>query len=122
VYAHLLENVQTKVGIETGRLLAGWASLPASTHSRLTEDTRDHRLVTMTARPRSIAAGRFKAGCLALIDDVAATRREIVITKRGKPLARLVPLETGATEPGVGLIEYQGDLVSPVDAEWDASR
>jgi prevent-host-death family protein len=78
--------------------------------------------MTMSVRPRSIAAGRFKAGCLALIDDVAATRREIVITKRGKPLARLVPLEPHATEPGAGLIEYQGDLISPIDAEWDASR
>jgi prevent-host-death family protein len=78
--------------------------------------------MTMPVRPRSIAAGRFKAGCLALIDDVAATRREIVITKRGKPLARLVPLEPRATEPGAGMIEYQGDLISPIDAEWDASR
>jgi antitoxin (DNA-binding transcriptional repressor) of toxin-antitoxin stability system len=45
-----------------------------------------------------------------------------VITKRGKPLARLVPLEASATERDLGLIEYQGDLVSPIDAEWDASR
>ena len=42
---------------------------------------------------RTIAAGDFKQGCLALIDQVAETKDEIVITKRGKPVARLVPLE-----------------------------
>lgn len=42
---------------------------------------------------RTIAAGDFKQGCLALIDQVAESKDEIVITKRGKPVARLVPLE-----------------------------
>jgi prevent-host-death family protein len=42
---------------------------------------------------RTIAAGDFKQGCLAMIDQVAETKDEIVITKRGKPVARLVPLE-----------------------------
>lgn len=40
-----------------------------------------------------IAAGEFKAKCLALLDDVAELGREIVITKRGKPVAKLVPIE-----------------------------
>jgi prevent-host-death family protein len=39
---------------------------------------------------RSIPAGVFKQGCLAILDDVAATHREVVITKRGRPVARLV--------------------------------
>ena len=42
---------------------------------------------------KSIAAGAFKQGCLALIDEVADSKSEIVITKRGKPIARLVPIE-----------------------------
>jgi prevent-host-death family protein len=42
---------------------------------------------------KMIAAGDFKQGCLALIDQVAEMKDEIVITKRGKPVARLVPLE-----------------------------
>lgn len=46
----------------------------------------------MAAR-REVPAGLFKQGCLALIDDVADTKQEIVITKRGKPVARLVPME-----------------------------
>lgn len=40
-----------------------------------------------------VAAGAFKQGCLALIDEVAASRGEILITKRGKPVARLVPID-----------------------------
>lgn len=39
----------------------------------------------------ALAAGEFKATCLALMDEVAATGREVIITKRGKPVAKLVP-------------------------------
>ena len=40
-----------------------------------------------------VAAGAFKQGCLALIDEVTARKHEVIITKRGKPVARLVPIE-----------------------------
>ena len=42
----------------------------------------------------TIAAGEFKQKCLALIDQVAATGAPIIISKYGKPVARLMPLET----------------------------
>jgi len=41
---------------------------------------------------KQIPAGAFKQGCLAILDDVAKTHREVVITKRGKPVARVVPV------------------------------
>ena len=41
-----------------------------------------------------MGAGAFKQGCLALLDEVAERRVEVVITKRGKPVAKLVPIET----------------------------
>ncbi len=41
---------------------------------------------------KAVPAGAFKQGCLAILDDVAATHREVVITKRGRPVARLVPV------------------------------
>ena len=44
----------------------------------------------MTAK--KIPAGAFKQGCLAILDDVAKTHREVVVTKRGKPVARVVPV------------------------------
>jgi prevent-host-death family protein len=43
---------------------------------------------------KHIAAGQFKQKCLAIIDDVARTHQAVIITKRGKPIARLMPLET----------------------------
>jgi prevent-host-death family protein len=42
---------------------------------------------------RSIPAGAFKQGCLRILDEVAQTHREVVITKRGKPVAKLVPVQ-----------------------------
>jgi prevent-host-death family protein len=42
---------------------------------------------------RSIAAAEFKAKCLALLDEVAETKEELVVTKRGKAVAKVVPAE-----------------------------
>ena len=40
-----------------------------------------------------IAAGAFKAQCLAIMDDVRARKIKVIITKNGKPVAQLVPVE-----------------------------
>ena len=40
-----------------------------------------------------VPAGAFKQGCLAMLDEVAATHRPIVVTKRGRPVARVVPVQ-----------------------------
>jgi len=42
---------------------------------------------------RTISLEVFKARCLAIIDQVAATRRPVIITKDGKPIAKLIPIE-----------------------------
>jgi prevent-host-death family protein len=42
---------------------------------------------------KTIPAGAFKQGCLRILDEVAETHREVVITKRGRPVARLVPVK-----------------------------
>ena len=49
--------------------------------------------MSMVMKGRAIPAGQFKARCLSLLDEVSRTRQVITITKRGKPVARLVPLE-----------------------------
>lgn len=46
----------------------------------------------MSIGSRTVPAGAFKQGCLAILDQVAKSHREVVITKRGKPVARLVPM------------------------------
>jgi prevent-host-death family protein len=48
----------------------------------------------MSMDTRTVPAGQFKQGCLALLEQVASERCEIVITKRGKPVARVVPMAT----------------------------
>jgi prevent-host-death family protein len=74
----------------------------------------------------SIPAGRFKAQCLALMDEVNRTRRPITITKRGKPVARLVPLTDEKPRALFGWLAghvvEEGDIVSPVDEPWESER
>ncbi|MGQ0618912.1 MAG: type II toxin-antitoxin system Phd/YefM family antitoxin [Panacagrimonas sp.] len=65
----------------------------------------------------SLPAGEFKATCLKLMDEVAATGRSVTITKRGKPVARLVPVDD-ARIPRAGslahTIEILGDIEAPL--------
>jgi prevent-host-death family protein len=72
---------------------------------------------------RTIPAGTFKAQCLAIMDEVRAKRQAVVITKRGKPVAKLVPVEEKKDEifgflKGKGKVV--GDVVSPAmtPEEW----
>jgi len=64
-----------------------------------------------------VAATEFKARCLELMDRVAERRETFVITKRGKPVARLVPVERNRTEPLFGrlrdMVEEVGDIMGP---------
>lgn len=76
----------------------------------------------MSKPVREMAAGEFKAKCLAVLDEVAASKREVVITKRGRPVAKVVPLTQPQPIPREGLIVRQGDLVSPIDERWNADR
>lgn len=73
-----------------------------------------------------ISAAKFKARCLKLMDDVGRTRRAVTITKRGKPIARLVPVEAKARRPIFGYmaetISHMGDLTAPLDVEWEAQK
>ena len=73
--------------------------------------------------PRVIKASEFKARCLKLMDEVAENGGEIVITKNGRPTARLVAYrEKPQTLFGIdrGKLEILGDVVAPVDVEWEA--
>lgn len=71
-----------------------------------------------------IPAGKFKAVCLKLMDEVDRTGEEVVITKRGRPVAKLVPVEAAQTRATFGLLSDQtavyGDIVEPTGAEWEA--
>ena len=75
------------------------------------------------ARMKSVAAGKFKDICLQTLDEVAATRRPVVITKRGRPVAKLVPIAAprrGRSLAG-SIVAESGDPFSTGEA-WDADR
>lgn len=71
----------------------------------------------------TIGAGRFKNQCLAILDDVARTRRAVIVTKRGKPVAKLVPIDVPARPRGLAgsVVRESGDPFSTGES-WDADR
>jgi prevent-host-death family protein len=73
----------------------------------------------------TIAAGEFKATCLKLMDKVNETHETVVITKRGVPVAKLVPVSEHKSR-GIfgslrGFITAENDIISPVEEAWDAT-
>jgi prevent-host-death family protein len=76
---------------------------------------------------RTVAISELKAHCLRLVDEVARRRRELIITKRGKPIARLVPLETAVDDDRLARLRgtlVGGDRIEDFDTgvEWEANR
>ena len=74
---------------------------------------------------RTIKASEFKSKCLKLMDEVAESGIEIVITKNGKPVAKLTALqERPKSLFGIdkGRLKITGDIISPIDVEWEAEN
>jgi prevent-host-death family protein len=71
-----------------------------------------------------ISAGEFKARCLSLLDLVGSSHQVVTITKRGKPVARLVPLASEKPRRSFGwlsgLVIAESDIVEPTGAQWEA--
>ncbi len=73
---------------------------------------------------KTIAAAEFKARCLTLMDNVRATKRPLVITKRGKPVAKLVPIDEPKDEfigRLKGVFEVVGDLDADPPEAWESA-
>lgn len=72
---------------------------------------------------RRIAAGEFKTRCLSLMENVRATRESLIITKRGKPVAKLVPADD-VKDDFIGRLEGEfrvvGDIEAPIKG-WKSS-
>jgi prevent-host-death family protein len=71
---------------------------------------------------RTIKASEFKAKCLKIMDEVAATGEPVLITKNGVPITQLIPAKRrpetlfGALK---GSVSIKGDIIAPVDVEWN---
>jgi prevent-host-death family protein len=78
----------------------------------------------MTSDIRKVPAANFKTDCLRLLDEVAESRRPLIVTKRGKPIAKLVPVDTSPKDPFgcmAGTAKIRGDIIGPIDdVEWTA--
>jgi prevent-host-death family protein len=76
---------------------------------------------------RKMPAAKFKACCLAVMDDVRATRDPVLITKRGRPVAKLVPPDRSSEDfigRLEGIVKIVGDIESPIEPteSWDVLR
>ena len=77
----------------------------------------------MKPNASTVSAGDFKARCLKLMDEVALTRRPLLITKHGRAVARVVPVEPEQSVFGCmqGTVRVKGDIVAGTGAEWSAA-
>ena len=74
---------------------------------------------------KTIKASEFKARCLQLMNEVSETGEPLIITKNGKPVSQLLPYrQRPSTLFGAlkGSVEILGDIVSPLDEDWEALR
>ena len=73
----------------------------------------------------TISISEFKAKCLSLLQELNENNETLIITKYGKPFAEVRPcakdLES-ALERFRGSVVYSGDLISPIDEEWEAAQ
>ena len=82
-----------------------------------------HKYATSRRTPEEVPATAFKDSCLQLIDRVQQTREEIVVTKYGRPVAKLVAYDQVKTPLFgylAGSVTIHGDILAPLDEEWDA--
>jgi prevent-host-death family protein len=72
----------------------------------------------------SLSVSEFKATCLAVLEDVKKNKKRVLITKRGKPIAEVIPYEGTHTRiPLKDTVQFVGDIVSPVaEKDWEAAR
>ncbi len=76
---------------------------------------------------KKISAAAFKTHCLSIMEDVRKTRNPILITKRGCPVAKLVPVDTGRDDflgRLEGIVKITGDIESPIEPaeSWKVLR
>ena len=91
------------------------------------------RGVTINGMSKTVAVADLAANLEAVLDEVAQTREEVVVTRDGKEVAKVVPLadmpledvrerRRRALEKLRGSVTVHGDIVAPLDEEWEANK
>ena len=73
---------------------------------------------------KNISASQFKIHCLAILDEVAKSGLPLIVTRRGKPVAKLVPIDAPGPPNLLGSVHYkrETDLLAPIDESWKADQ
>jgi prevent-host-death family protein len=76
---------------------------------------------------KSMAISAFKTHALQVIDTVATEHESITITKRGKPLAKVIPFTPAGNKPVpdklAATLNYEKDIISPLgESLWEAAK
>lgn len=73
---------------------------------------------------KHIPAGIFKARCLAVMKKVQATGEPVIVTKRGTPVVKVVPVQSEKNDIFgfmTGKVKIVGDIESPIPVEWESA-
>lgn len=72
----------------------------------------------------TIPVSQLKARCSEVLDRVERHKQSLIVTRRGRPIARLVPFENDASPELYGslrgTVRFHGDVIEPIDVEWEA--
>lgn len=74
---------------------------------------------------KQIPAGEFKARCLAVMKKVQATGEPVIVTKRGAPVVKVVPVESEKNDIFgfmAGKVKIVGDIESPIPVDWEVTK
>jgi prevent-host-death family protein len=74
---------------------------------------------------KQMPAGAFKARCLAVMKKVQMTGEPVIVTKRGVPVVKVVPVESEKNDIFgfmAGKIKIVGDIESPIPVEWEVTK
>ena len=74
---------------------------------------------------KQIPAGTFKARCLAVMKKVQMTGEPVIVTKRGAPVVKVVPVESEKNDIFgfmAGKVKIVGDIESPIPVEWEVTK
>jgi prevent-host-death family protein len=72
----------------------------------------------------TLSVSKFKATCLSVLEEVKTKKKRVCITKRGEPIAEIVPVNTKEKKvPLKGCVTFIGDIVSPVaEDDWEVQK
>lgn len=80
-------------------------------------------MLTRVMDERTVSATRFKAECLALMDEVAQTGQPLVVTKHKRPVVRVTPAVPSVSLCGsVRFLVSEADLIAPLEEPWEAQE